>query len=159
MNEKLQKDLSDLHGIELNSPLYVYQIPMFMLTVSTVLVVENGAILVEDNGIYRFPTTRVRAGQETIPFAAIRSVKEETDIVLKRDSLIPVDFRSSPERSKEGNVVDIGMVCTLDRDACPEKWHEVDFENRCFHDETIKLCMDHDILLERAIDIACMIRE
>lgn len=156
-------NLKEMYNIGINQPLYVYQVPMFMITVSTVLVVENGIILVNDNENYRFPTTMVKAGKETIPFAAIRSVKNDINIVLKRDSLIPVDFRSSPERSAEGNVVDIGLVCTLDIKDIQEdyngKWVEVDFENKCLINPSIKMSMDYGLLLGRAIDIACLIKE
>ena len=79
--------------------------------------------------------------------------------------MIPVDFRSSPERSKEGNVVDIGMVCVIDRDIRDykgAKWLSLDFENKCLDREDYidyTFYMDHDILLERAIDVVMMMKE
>ena len=147
-----------------NQPFYMYRCPMFLLTSSTVLIVENGVIMVEDNGIYKFPGGIVKAGQETIQFAAVRYVKEQTGIMLKKEALIPVDFRSSPERSKEGNLVDIGMVCMLtaghDSLKMPQgsKWVEIDFEGKCVHNEKIEFYIDHDVLLKRAMEIVLMMK-
>lgn len=150
-------------GIKPNQPLYVYQKPMFMLTVSTVMIIENGVIILEKEGTcgYEFPNTTVRAGKETIQFAAIRNIKNNIGLVLPKDSLIPVDFRSSPERSVEGNVVDIGMVCmpeAISVEDCKGKWVEVDFEQKEILNKSIDLLEDHDILLDRAIDISIMIK-
>ena len=148
----------------LNQPFYMYRCPMFLLTASTVLIVENGVIMVEDNGFYRFPGGIVKAGQETIQFAAVRYVKEQAGISLTKEALIPVDFRSSPERSLEGNLVDIGMACVVDvrRESLSlpkgTKWFEVDFENKCATDENIEFYTDHGVLLQRSLDIALMIR-
>jgi len=171
--------------IPFNQPLYVYQKPMFMLTVSMVLIVENGVIVLKETfeperliaeetidtygSEYRFPGGMVRASQETVQFSAVRYVKEQTGITLKKELLIPVDFRSSPDRSQEGNLVDIGFVCVLDKtqpdhlfENSKAKWMEVNFEKR----ELLKdnksinedLYMDHDILLQRAIDIVLMMK-
>ena len=157
--------LNDL-GISLNQPLYLYQQPMFSITVSVVLIVENGVCLLKENDTYKFPGGNVKASQETIQFAAVRYVKEQVGIMLKKDALIPVDFRSDPERTKEKNVVDIGFVC-IPHDILPEtvmankpgiKWEAVDFENKCLIHPS-KFCMDHEVLLERAIEIAGMIKE
>ena len=184
--------------IPLNKPLYVYQEPMFMLTVSTVLIVENGVIVLKETleseqfketpefkqfatedirefydfgGFgYKFPGGMVRASQETVQFSAVRYVKEQTGITLKKELLIPVDFRSSPDRSPEGNLVDIGFVCVLDKimsdvpdylfENTRAKWMEVNFEkkellkdNKSINNE---LYMDYDILFQRAIDIVLM---
>lgn len=160
MAKELDRDINTFHGIEVNRPLYVYQMPMFMLTVSTVVIVENGVVVIENQGI-RFPNATVRAGRETIEFASIRNVKEEVGIVLPRGSLIPVDFRSSPERSSEGNVVDIGMVAMPDNilvEDCSGTWLPIDFEEKTFLNTSLKLLMDHDVLLERAVDVALMVR-
>ena len=106
------------------SPKYIYDNPMFMITVSTVVIEENGVILVNGGidtsdkvavDIYRFPGGIVRAGQESIQFAAVRHIKEQLGIVVKKDALIPIDFRSEPERSSDGNIVDIGFVTTVDK--------------------------------------------
>jgi ADP-ribose pyrophosphatase YjhB (NUDIX family) len=171
-------------GIPKNQPLYLYQQPMFMVTVSVVLIEENGVIVIEqdsetildpiDSGRHpdtikrvRFPGGVVKAGQETIQFSAVRQVKEQTGIVLKKDALIPVDFRSSPERSKEGNIVDIGMVCIINENFCGyenSKWVEVDLEKQKLmnisnsHAE-FEFYMDHDILLKRALDVVLMMKE
>jgi ADP-ribose pyrophosphatase YjhB (NUDIX family) len=159
----------DNFEIPANQPLYLYRQPMFMLTVSVVLIEENGVILVpadadDSLSIYRFPGGLVKAGQETIQFSAVRQVKEQTGIVLQKDALIPVDFRSSPERSKEGNIVDIGMVCVLSDTNRAENhqatWVEVDFENRKIEEtKKLPLYMDHELLLSRALDIALMMKE
>ena len=148
----------------LNQPYYMYKCPMFLLTASTVLIVENSVIMVEDNGLYKFPGGIVKAGQETIQFAAVRYVKEQTGIALKKDALIPVDFRSSPERSKEGNLVDIGMVCMIDavhnslNTIKGAQRIEIDFENKCLMNDKISFYMDHNVLLKRAMEIVLMIR-
>ena len=155
-------------GVSLNQSLYLYQQPMFMLTVSVVLIDENGVIVLGEDkedkeDEYRFPGGIVKARQETIQFSAVRQVKEQTGIVLRKEALIPVDYRSSPERSKEGNVVDIGMVCMLEKKNNPSnivsgtKWLEVDFNKGHLRDEK-KLYMDHDVLLERAIGVAMMMK-
>ena len=150
-----------MNNISPNQPLYLYQQPMFSLTVATVLIVDNGVLLVENNGIYRFPGGIVKAGLETIQFACVRYIKEQTGITLKKDTLMPVDFRSDPSRSKEGNVVDIGFVCVLEghnsdniRDGV--LWKEVDFEHRKLV-EKLDFYMDHEILLDRAIEIMTLI--
>lgn len=148
----------ELQSISINQPLYVYQCPMFMLTVSTVLIIDNGVILIKDGDAYKFPGGMVKAGQETIQFAAVRYVKEHTGIMLQKDALIPVDFRSAPERSREGNVVDIGFVCMIEHREYKGIWKEVDFEEKkLITDE--KFYMDHNILLERAIEVAWMVKE
>jgi len=161
--------MDKLLDISKNQPLYLYQQPMFMLTVSVVLIDENGVILVpfdpkEKFTRYRFPGGLVKAGQETIQFSAVRQVKEQTGIVLKKDALIPVDFRSSPERSEEGNIVDIGMVCTLSEKNLESyrnaTWVEVDFENKKLANNKFSpLYMDHSLLLSRAIDVMFMMKE
>ena len=43
----MAKNLKDIE-LALNQPLFVYQQPMFMLTVSVVLIEENGIVLLED---------------------------------------------------------------------------------------------------------------
>lgn len=147
-----------MNNIAPNQPLYLYQQPMFALTVSTVLIVDNGVLLIEDNGIYKFPGGLVKANQETIQFAAVRYVKETTGITLKKDALIPVDFRSDPSRSKEGNIVDIGFVCMLEKNrnidstSKDAEWKEIDFEKRKTINK-LDFYMDHDILLDRAIEV------
>lgn len=151
-----------LNNVSLNQPLYLYRQPMFSLTVSTVLIVENGVVLINNNNIYRFPGGVVRAGEETVQFAAVRYVKEQTGILLKKDALIPVDFRSDPERSKEKNAVDIGFVC-ITHDISPDsmekctKWKEVNFEDNCLMGKA-DFYMDHEILLERAIEVAKLMK-
>ena len=151
-------------GISLNQPLYVYQQPMFMLTVSVVLIAENGVVLNKKyitNGNTNicecsFPGGIVKASVETIQFAAVRMVKEQLGLRITKESLIPVDFRSSPERSKEGNVVDIGMVCMLEKipESILNQWEEIDFEKKCLVKKDGKSWyMDHNILLDRAMDI------
>lgn len=160
--------MKNSENIAPSQPLYLYQQPMFALTVSTVLIVDNGVILIEiDNetkgkDIIGFPGGMVRAGLETIQFAAIRYLKEQTKITLKKDALIPVDFRSDPSRSKEGNIVDIGFVCMLENYninelAFPVKWKEVDFENRKTV-EKIHFFMDHELLLDRAIEVMTLMK-
>ncbi len=153
-------------SIELNKPMYLYQCPMFAITVSTVLLIDNGVLMIQKDDTLCFPFSMVRAGQETIQFASLRTVKEQTGVKLMKDALIPVDFRSDPSRSKEGNLVDIGFIC-LPNNLDPDKvvaekdnliWKEVDFENKKMIHAS-KLYMDHDVLLERALEIACMIKE
>jgi len=144
-----------------STPMYVYQRSMFLLTVSVVVVIENGVLLISDSdGEHRFPGGIVRAGLETIQFAAVRYVKEQTGILLKKGDLMPVDFRSDPDRSIGGNLVDIGFVCFPNvssesfKDA---EWKEVDFENRCLTKKT-KFYMDHDVLLDRAIEFSGIVK-
>jgi len=154
--------LKDL-GITLNQPLYVYQKPMFDITVSTVLIIDNGIVLIKENDIYKFPGGMVKAHQETIQFACVRYIKEQTGIMLKKDALIPVDFRSDPARSKEGNVVDIGFFCIvegiLSSHSLPLNitWKEMDFESRKTA-ENIRFYMDHEILLERAVEVMTLMK-
>ena len=154
-------------NIPLSKPLYVYQVPMFLITVSTVLVVDNGVVLVEDGNELRFPGGIVKAQQETIQFAAVRQIKEQTGVMLRKEALIPVDFRSEPERSEARNEIDLGFLCVPEnihaelfasRDASA-KWVEVDFENKILLKEYERFYMDHDVLLERAIDILLMMKE
>lgn len=156
----MENNLNSFQGLDINQPLYLYQSPMFMLTVSIVPIVDSRVILVRDGDQFRFPGGIIRAGRETVEFSAVRQVKEQLGIVLKKDLLIPVDFRSSPERSKSGNVVDIGMVCVIEEEVLNHTGvlKEIDFETKRFTDDT-KLVMDYDVLLHRAIDIALMIRE
>lgn len=159
-------------GGNLNKPFYLYQQPMFDITVSVVLINENGVMLVEKEPIiepcligdrvkhYSFPSGKVKAGIETIQFAAVRHVREQTEFKLSKETLIPVDFRSSPERSEDGNVVDIGMVCMINGSSKKAKWVEVDFERKCLlHPSDSVFYMDHDILLKRAIDVMLMMKE
>jgi len=152
------------------SPKYVYDSPMFMITVSVVVIDENGVILVEDGmdtsgvaavDVYKFPSGIVKAGQESIQFAAVRHLKEQTGILVKKDSLIPVDFRSEPERSESGNVVDIGFVTTIDSTGEKHngKWIQVDFEEKKLVSSDIsQLSEDNQILLQRALDIVLMVK-
>ena len=140
---------------------------MFSITVSVVLIVYNGILLIKDDGKYRIPGGNVRASEETIQFAAVRNVKEQTGVILQKDALIPVDFRSDPDRTESKNEVDIGFVTILTNiknidDYIAKnpnlRWEEVDFENRCLI-KKVKLYMDHDVLIERAITISCLIKE
>jgi len=165
MSTQQISSLGDL-GIALNQPLYVYQKQMFSLTVSVVLVVENGVLLLKEEDAYRFPGGDVKATQESVQFAAVRYVKEQTGIMLKKEAFIPVDFRSDPERTPFKNMVDIGFVCML-HDILPSsyshgkidvRWEEVDFENKCLARESL-FYLDHEILLERALEIVGMMKE
>lgn len=167
--------------MEPNQPMYMYQMPMFMVTVSAVIIVDNGVVMVRDGikaidiptgvedftlkGCYRFPGGAVRAGLETVQFACVRYIKEQAGIVLKKDALIPVDFRSDPSRSKEGNAVDIGFVCIPDhlkvedlKQGKAMEWIEIDFEKKCMVNDASTFYMDHKQLLERAIDVAMMVK-
>lgn len=157
----MSDNINSFQGIEINQPLYLYQSPMFMLTVSVVLIMGNGVVLLNDDDKFKFPGGIVRSGRETIEFSVVRQVKEQIGIVLKKDLLIPVDFRSSPERSPSGNVVDIGMVCLIDQEVLNYNGlrKEVDFEEKRFIEDGVKLVMDHDILMKRALEIVLMIRE
>ena len=147
-------------------PKYMYEQPMFMVTVSTVVIDENGVLLVPDESFtqeikYKFPGGQVKAGQESIQFAALRYVKEQLDIIIKKDSLIPVDFRSDPERSETGNIVDIGFVSILEKGSEHNKgkWVEVDFENKKAQlDNISSFSMDNEVLLKRALEIILMMR-
>ena len=160
--------MDNLQNIVPNKPLYVYQCPMFLLTVSTAVIVDNGIVLIEEGNCVKMPGGVVRSAQETIQFAAVRYVKEQTGILLKKDALIPVDFRSDPERSEEGNIIDIGFVCIPEKvdpdiiqNAHPyAKWEAVDFETKKLIDfgKKKRFYMDHKILLERALDVVMMIR-
>ena len=141
--------------LPLNKPLYLYQCPMFMITVSTVIIIDHGVILVKNEDEFKFPGGRVKAGQETLQFAAIRYIKEQAGINIRKNSLMPVDFRSNPERTPEGNVVDIGFVCTAEHQELNGLWKSVDFEKKCLM-ENVKTYIDHDVLLERAVEIYCM---
>ena len=146
--------------MSLNQPFYMYQQPMFAITVSMVLVVDNGVLVLKEDDKYKFPGGMVKAGIETVQFAAVRMVKEYVGIALKKETLIPVDFRSDPERSKEGNVVDIGFLCIMEKNSNTKndiQWIEVDFEKRQAVDK-IKFYSDHEILLERAIEIIAMMK-
>jgi len=167
-------------------PLYMYEQPMFMVTVSVVPVYENGVIaLVEtkhhkvDAGItgvpcaafvpektYKFPGGDVKAGQETLQFAAIRHMKTQLDLVVNKSQLVPIDFRSEPERSEAGNVVDLGFLCLL---AGKEeniikvpnaKLIPVDFEKQeRINESDGEFEGDHDILLQRAISAMLVIKD
>jgi len=148
-----------------NRPQYLYGMPMFAITVSIVPIIENGVLLVESeeyekNKAYKFPSAFVKAGVETIQFAAVRCMKETTNIVLKKGDLMPVDFRSDPTRSQGGNIVDFGFVCFLDKQYDNYNkaiWKEVDFEKKCMI-EKLNFFMDHNLLLERAIEISGILK-
>ena len=128
-----------------------------MITVSIVLIIDNGVIVIKEGNQYKFPGGMVKAGQETIQFSAVKYVKEQTGILLQRDALMPVDFRSSPERSKEGNLVDIGFVCIMDHKKHNGIWEEVDFEQKRLVNPS-QFYMDQDKLLERAIEVALIVK-
>ena len=156
-------------------PMYLYHNPMFMITVSVVIVCENGVVMILDGmekikhklttvayDVYKFPGGQVKAGQETIPFAAVRLVKEQTGIILKKTDLIPVDFRSEPERSSGGNLVDIGMVAMVDDVnglLHNSKLIPVNFETQELDVSTSKIYMDHNILLQRALDVMLIMKD
>ena len=151
-------------GARINQPLYIYQAPMFMVTASVVVFVENAAIVLRgEDGEYRFPGGPVKAGIESVQFAAIRYLKEQTGVAIKKSAIYPVDFRSSPERSHEGNVLDIGMMVMSEGLSLDDlsmksvKWIPVDFENRVPIDD-VKMFMDHDTLLSRAVDVLLMMK-
>ena len=159
----MRKDINKLREIKLNEPLYLYQQPMFMVTASVVPIWENGVLVVEHNEpvAYSFPTGVVKAGQETVQFAAVRHVKEQTGIVLTKETLIPVDFRSDPDRSESGNALDIGFLVFLDvnpvlRDG--SKWVEVNFSEGNFV-KPLDLYMDQWKLLKRALEVTVLMRE
>jgi len=179
-NDTNNVDINNL--IETSQPFYLYKDPMFMVTVSVVTIIENGVVMLAEDCVLkpsleeleegktqiaydscRFPGGQVKAGQETIQFSAIRQIKEQTGIALKKDDLIPVDFRSDPERSKGKNVIDIGMVCmpNISHDFVLKnnaKLISVDFDKKTFVDEHTQFYMDHKLLLERAIDIALLMK-
>jgi len=149
--------------INSSQPCYLYKDPMFMVTVSVVIIVETGIVVIPFNTeTYKFPGGKIRAGQETIPFAAVRYIKEQTGIRLKKEDLIPVDFRSDPERSNGRNIIDIGMVCIPDLphdfllNDCA-KLITVDFDTKNLVEEH-SFYMDDKILLERAIDIILLMK-
>jgi len=148
---------------------YQYKYPMFAITVSTVIIYEN-MVLLKDIGNkdignkFRFPTDYVKAGIETIQFAALRTIKEQTCINISKDKIIPVDFRSEPERSISKNVVDFGFVSVANEinektlEVFNIKMIPVDFEN-CIVMKDIIIEKDHDILLERALKAVAIVKE
>jgi len=168
-----------------SQPFYLYRDPMFMITVSVVVIIESGAVMIVEEPIlrpelkeftmdqtqiaydcFRFPGGKVKAEQETIQFSAIRQLKEQTGITIKKEDLVPVDFRSDPERSHSKNIIDIGMVCMPNISPDFElkegaKLIPIDFDRKTFSD-TCKLnygfYMDHGLLLERATDIALIMK-
>lgn len=154
-----------MEQITLNQPLYLYKSPMFAITVSAVLIVENGVIVVKKDNIISFPMGFVKAGQESLQFSMVRNIKEQTGLMVSKNSLMPVDFRSDPERSKEHNIIDLGFMAILDK--TPEeilknssdgvKWLPVDMELNCL-EEPKKLYMDHDVLLKRAMEIIMIMK-
>ena len=150
------------------APTYMYHRPMFMVTVSVVLIVDNGVLVIckqKEPSVYAFPGGEVRAGQETIQFAAVRYVKEQTGILLKKELIIPVDFRSDPSRSSSGNVMDLGFACMINESDVESNGivvrKEVDFEDKkvISANEDWSFYMDHGILLERAIDVILMYKD
>ena len=172
-----------MENIAPNCPLYLYQIPMFMVTVSTVLIVENGVVLInnisshfskkEDGFVYndcdvkdnyRFPHGIVKAGQETVQFNPIRTVKEQIGINISQENLMPVDFRSNPDRSEAGNEIDIGFVCSLIHPLNNNMliknvtWNEINLEEKKLINNNRKFYMDHEMLLQRAIDVVLLMR-
>lgn len=156
-NTHIAKIMNEITDIA--QPFYMYKNPMFLITASVVVIYENGVYLVKKDDIYTLPTTIVKAGQETIQFAAVRCVKEQVGVILKKNSLIPVDFRSEPERSPSKNIVDMGMVSVLDDNkGSTAKWMEIDFEHKKLV-ENVKLEMDHSILLERAITLIILMKD
>ena len=63
------------------------------------------------------------------------------------------------------NIVDIGFAVVLNDMSKPIrenstniKWEEVDFEQRCLVHKS-RFYMDHDILLDRALDVITMMRD
>ena len=145
------------------APMYVYSDPMFMVTVSVVVIYDNQVLILKDEEVAKFPSGPVRAGKETIQFAAIRLVKEQVGITLSKSALIPVDFRSDPSRSCSGNVVDLGFVTVVN--SIPEDFVgrccNVDFEKRDLEDVEVvsEWFEDHNVLLDRAINVALMVKE
>ena len=150
------------------SPKYAYDNPMFMITVSVVVIDENGVKLVldpiagfKDKDVYKFPSGTVKAGQESIQFAAVRHVKEQLGVIIKKDSLIPVDFRSEPERSESGNIVDIGFVTLLGNSKSEKgKWFEVDFEEKeiLFNEQGFLYHQESITFFKRALDVILMMK-
>ena len=156
--------------------MYLYREPMFKVTASVVLIVENNVAIVEggehEAWDYRFPMVTVRPGLETLQFAAVRAIKEQAGVLIRKDGLLPIDFRSDPERSREGNVIDIGWAYLADELNLDESlnktpidsglhWRPVNFEGHCLQNaksDTV-FYMDHDILLSRAIDISLMMKD
>jgi len=157
-----------MNNMSSNQPLYLYQEPMFRLTVSVVVIIENGVIVrAKDNNTCCFPCDLVRAGRETVQFAAVRQIREKLGIFLTKEALIPVDFRSDPDRSTVGNEVDIGLMAIID-DIHPDseiiksnpniKWMEVNFETGELIKNNFKMIHDHDLLLNRAVDVMLMMK-
>jgi len=157
-----------------NQPWYIYKTPMFMLNVSVVVMYENIIYMVPSTtyGIYedsyKFPGGSIKAGQETIQFSAVRHVKEQTGIRLYKDLLMPIDFQSDPSMSPEGNVVDIGMLCMLEKN--PENmifdnegkynvaFIEVDFEKKDVLRKGIQIHENSQMLLKRAIEVSIIVQ-
>jgi ADP-ribose pyrophosphatase YjhB (NUDIX family) len=143
---------------------------MFMVTVSVVAIEENGVRLVYDHfetssfcahDLYKFPSGTVKAGQESIQFAAVRHVKEQLGVTVKKGSLVPVDFQSGPELSESGNIVNIGFVTLLEKNshAADSKWFEVDFEEKkILFDKISFLSSGNKTLLARALDVILMMK-
>ena len=159
-----------IDGVDPNQPFYLYQMPMFSVTVSTVLIVENGVVMVRNDyedkeSDWSFPGGRIRAALESMQFAALRYVKMVSGVTLKKELFIPVDFRSEPERSKIGNEIDVGFAL-ITEGLLPEtfndrecvKWFEVDFENKCLIDDDVNFYMDHEILLQRALEVMLLVK-
>ena len=157
--------------------IYSYREPMFRVTVSVAVFIENRVAMfhkdIDGNSMYGFPTSIVKAGGESIQFAALKRVREDTGIILNKESLIPVDFRNVPVESM--NVIDIGMTCMVDKislDSAMQmvpksshvNWYDVDFENKLVkrgNEEYIssdEYYYDHNIFISRAIDVVLMVK-
>jgi ADP-ribose pyrophosphatase YjhB (NUDIX family) len=142
-------------------PRYLYDQPMFMITVHTVIIEDNGVLLTKCHDRYDFPGGMVRASQESIVFAALRHIKEQTGILFRKDELIPVDFRSSPDRSAHGNVIDLGFVVVAEKDIESNKAYRVpvDFENKKILLENREyISAENKVLFERALDVILMLK-
>jgi len=155
-------------GEQMNSkPSYLYEKPMFAVTVTPVVVIDMGVLVIEEDGKFRFPTGHVKAGQETVEFAVLRHIKRETGLTIRKNELQAVNISSEPERSEHKNEIDIGFYCSPKLDlerflADIEKeditkfsnvrWKAVNFETGEFEDE-IKIDEESKSLLYDVIKI------
>ena len=159
--------MDDLNGINCK-PKYMYDQPMFMVVVNTVVIDENGVLMIPNKNLeYRFPRGIVDAGHETIQFAAVRHVKEQLGVVVKKKSLIPIDFRNNPSVLNAENIIDIGFVVFLEDANCNPhmidsnySWVEVDFEEKkAILGNNKFISKDNEVLLRRALEVVLMIKD
>ena len=64
---------------------------------------------------YAFPGGYLNVDKENLYQTAVRELKDETGVIVRKKDIVLIDVRSDPKRDPRGHVIDLGFICIIDK--------------------------------------------